>query len=297
MTLLFGRVARLTFWRQPSPTSFVGANPQFFEKIDNGLVVEFLRFKFSVDKHIGPEPNTCDITVYNATEDTRAFIDHKPMMVKLDAGYNGIYRSLFIGSVRFCDSTRKNTEWETKIQIADGARSFAFGRMNRSYKKPISVLRVLQDAANSMSLQLPPEAEQAPELKQALATGISMHGPTRDILTRLLAPYGYSWSIQNQRLQILRDDQVRDDQAVLMNEKLGMVGSPSRSTPTNDGKPPTTTVTCLLYPELTPGAKIKIESENINGEFRMQKVVSEGDTLDDGETFVTKIESRPLGPA
>jgi hypothetical protein len=297
VTLLFGRVARMTFWRQPAPATFIGANPQFFDRIDNGIEITALRFKFSVDKHIGPEPNTCDITLFNANDETRSFIDHKPMMVKLDAGYDGIYRNLFIGNIRYSDSIRKGTEWETTMQVADGARAFSFGRMNRSYKKPISVLRVLQDAANSMSLQLPPEVEQSVELKQALSTGISMHGPARDILTRLLAPYGYSWSIQNQRLQILRDDQVREDQAVLINQGTGLVGTPARSTPTNDGKPSTVSCVVLLYPELTPGAKMKLQSQKINGEFRMQKIVSEGDTHDDGETWTSKIEARPLGPA
>lgn len=296
MSQLFGRVCRLTVWRQPQPQSFIGKNQQFFDRIGNGIEITQLRIKFSVDKHVGAEPNTADITIFNANDETRAFVDHKPLTVKLDVGYAGIYRLLFIGDIRYSNSERNGTEWETKLQVADGSRAFAFARVNRSYKKPIRTLDVLRDAAASMSLKLPPEAEQSPELRQALATGISMHGPTREILTRLLAPYGYSWSIQNQTLQILRDDQVREDQAVLVSKRTGLIGSPARSTPSKDGKPPTVTWKMLLYPELTPGAKARLESETIQGEYRMQKITAEGDThAEDEDSWTSSVEARTLG--
>src|SRR5262249_41134255 len=153
---------------------------------------------------------------------------------------------------------RNGTEWETKLQIADGQRAYSHARMSKSYQKPISVLTVLQDAAASMGLKLPPEAEQSPDLQQALATGISMHGPTRDVLTKLLAPYGFGWSIQNGRLQILADDQISQATAILIDEEAGMIGSPEHSVPSKPGDPSDMSFDVLLYPEILPGGMVDV---------------------------------------
>ncbi len=287
---LLNRVAKVTLIRQPE--GFIASNPQFFERIGNAVEITESRIQADIQKGSGKEPNTCNLTITNLSEQTRADVEVGNMTVIVQAGHNGVYRHIFTGDRRFAFSTLKKTEWETKIQVGDGARAYAHARMNRSYKPPIQVRKVLQDAARSMNLDLPPEIEQSLELRQALVNGISLHGPTRDILTSLLAPYGYNWSVQNGQLQILRDDQFRTDEALLVSAETGLIGSPAREPPDKTGKKKDVTFDHIAYPEIVPGIRIKLESIAIQGLFKIREVAHTLDTH--GEAWKSAVKAIPL---
>jgi hypothetical protein len=273
------------------PTGFVGQNPQFFETLGNAVEIVDMRVAFSVTKNLGKEPNKCSLQLYNLNDHTRGMLERTPVRIWLHGGYDGAARLLFTGDLRFSHTRIDGSDVVTSVEVRDGMRAFAHARMTRSYKPPIRVSQVLGDAAASMGLTLPPEIERSPELKQALATGISMHGPTRDILTRLLAPYGYSWSIQDGTLVVLADGKLRPGEAILVNEATGLVGSPERSVPDKPGARASVSFETLLYPEIAPGMAVKLESRFINGVFRVKEVGHEGDSHD-GE-WKTTVKADP----
>jgi hypothetical protein len=290
MSDLFGRVCTITAWRAPS--GFVGANEKYFEKLGNGIEFKDVRMRFVIEKHLSAEPNTCKLTISNLSQHERSEICRKPLHVDIAAGHDNAPRFMFGGDLHFGFSKYTEPDWETELQVADGGRAYAHAFISKSYKAPITVEQVLTDAARSMNLQLPPEVEQSPEMKQALATGISLHGPTRDALTRLLAPYGYNWSVQSGRLQILRDDQVRSDRAILVNKTTGLIGEPSRSPPDKTTGRSEVTFDMLLYPELTPGCTVQLESQDISGIFKLIQVTHTGDTRGDDWTSAVKVVPR-----
>lgn len=288
---LFGRIVNLTLAKQP--TGFVGSNPKYFDQLGNGLEITDLKVKFEIKKSLGKEPNTCTMTVTNLSPESRAFSEAKPLLGFLSAGHDGVARRLFAGNITFSRSRRDKTDWETKMQIGDGTRAFSHAFMSRSYAKPVSAQQVLSDAAASMGLTLPPEAEQSQDLRQALATGLNAHGPARDILTKLLAPYGFGWSIQNGRLQILADDQVSSTNALLINQQTGLIGTPEHSVPKRPGDPIDLTFETLIYPEIQPGCMVKVESEAAEGVYKVQDVEHRGDIR--GTEWTTKVKALPLG--
>lgn len=290
---LLNRVAKVTLIAQP--TGFIASNPQFFEKVGNALEITDHRIQADIQKGSGKEPNSCTLTITNLSESTRASLETGQMSVIVQAGHNGVYRHIFSGDRRFAFSTLKKTDWETKIQVGDGARAYAHARMNRSYKPPIQVRKVLQDAARSMNLELPPEVEQSLELRQALVSGISTLGPTRDILTRLLAPYGYNWSVQNGQLQILRDEQFSADEALVVSPDTGLIGSPAREPPDKDGKKKDVTFEHILYPEIMPGIRIRLDSLAIKGLFKVRELTHTFDTK--GEAWKSAVKVIPLQPS
>lgn len=286
MGQLFDWVYKITVVQRPS--GFVGSHPQFFERIGDAIEITEMRMKFTVKKSLGKEPNSCKIVITNLSEHTRNELEKKPLGVTLAAGYRDSgARLLFTGDLARSVSTYKGTDWETTLQVHDGGRAYAHARSLLSYKRGVRVEKVISDVAATMGLKLPPEAEQSPELKQALATGISLHGPSRDVLTQVLAPYGYNWSVQNERLQILKDGQLRAGEALLVNQDTGLIGSPQRSVPDKPGGKSELTVESLLYPEVLPGIQIKLESRTFNGEFRPKEVEHEGDTH--GDDWKTKM--------
>lgn len=290
----FGRICNVTAWRQPAT---VGSfPPSFFDRLGNATVISDLRMSFNIEKHLGSEPNTCTISIFNLAQESRVSLCRKPLYIKIDAGYvDSGARNLFTGDLRFGNSIYKQPDWETKIQVSDGGRAYSNARTNRSFTSPVTIREVLKYAAGTMNLVLPPEVEQSPELQAALANGISMHGPTRDILTRLLAPFNYHWSIQNGTLTILRDEQTLSNQAIVISPQNGLIGSPERAAP---DKPPAggvvavsnnletnaknsgseITFECNLYPELTPGGTVQLSSSDISGTFKLIQVNHVGDT-------------------
>jgi hypothetical protein len=286
---LFNRTCKVTIVRPAS--GFVGANAQFFEQLGNAIEVIEDRISFRVSKTLAASPNKCDIKIYNLSEHTRGELNANPIIVMLHAGYDGVQRLLFRGDLRYSRSRLQGADWITTLSIADGGRAYSYARMERSYKPPIQVKRVLEDAAKSMGLDLPPEIEQSSELRQALASGISTHGPSRDVLTRLLAPYGYSWSVQGGRLQILRDEQVVATEAVLVNESTGLLDSPEHAVPDKAGSSGDVTFEMMIYPELVPGKLAKLESRSFNGALKMLSVDHAGDT--GGREWKSSVVGRP----
>lgn len=289
---LFNRVCKITAWKEP--TAIGNLPPSFFNILGNATEITDFRVQFSIEKNLAKEPNKSTVTITNLAESSRIALCKKPLHIRIDAGYSDTgARSLFFGDLTFGASTFKVPDWETKIQVGDGARAYGFAHSSKSFKGGVQVLEVIRYAAGTMSLQLPPDVEQSTDLKSALATGISLHGPTRDVLTRLLAPYGLHWSVQNGKLQIISDGALASNQAILIDAATaGLIGSPERSAP--DKATGRSEVTCetLLYPELTPGNQIKLESKSINGTFKLIQVVHEGDTR--GANWTSKLKLTPL---
>jgi hypothetical protein len=159
--------------------------------------------------------------------------------VRLDAGYDGNLRHIFTGDIRKGWSELKDTDWLTHMHLADGDRAYRFARVNRAYTRGTSVLTALKEAARTMGLTLDAKVQASSVLQEQFANGRVVDGPARDELTALLAPYGYSWSIQNGKMQILRDEDTRTDQAFVIDETNGMIGSPEFSVPDQPKKAPT----------------------------------------------------------
>lgn len=289
---LYKRVAQVTCYRSQAgvPGSFVANNPTFFEQLPNATVITDLRIQATITKSINADPNPGSVTITNLSARTRADLQTKPLIVRLDAGYDGNLRHVFVGDLRDGRSKREDTEWTTTLQLADGDRAYRYARVNRSYGKFASAIQAVQECASSMGLVVDGAALTSDELQTQFASGHVLYGNAGDELTRVLAPFGYRWSIQDGRLQILKDDEFRPDEAVLISQDTGMIGSPERGAPDASGKPPILTVKMQLYPELTPGAQIQVQSKTIDGVFRIEKVTHELDTH--GDDWSSTIEAR-----
>lgn len=302
---LFHRTGKIVCTRgvAGTPGSFISDNPQFFDELPNATVIEDLRFTFSVEKSIDREPNKCEVEITNLAPTTRVNLTTKPLKVLVMAGYDGFARYLFKGDLRFGHSKQDGTEWLTTLQLADGDRAYRHAQIHKSYRKGSSVLNALRDVVGSMGLQLDSRMNVSPELQSGFASGRAMSGRACDELTTLLEPYGYTWSIQDGRMQILKDSEIRAGEALLIDEAAGMIGSPEYQVPdvstTKNGqltkgaaKGPRLQVKMLLWPELSPGAKVQVRSNAVDGSFRIERVTHTGDTYDGDWT--TEIECKPL---
>ena len=286
---LFKRNVRITCWRETVP-----ADPTKFQvsRFPNQTEITDLRVQFHITKDLARSPNIADVTITNLAQTTRTDLETKPLNVQIEAGYDDVYRFMFLGDLRFAMTKMEGPNWHTLLQLGDADCHYKWARMNRSYGTNTSVKTIVRDAAKSMGLALPKEIEEDPELNAVFRHGELAYGATRDQLTRYLAPYGYSWSIQNGQLRILRDDRAHGNTYKEINEENGMIGSPEFGSPPQSGKPPHMTVNMLLYPELNPGDKVLLTSKIKTGFFRVENVKHTGDTH--GRDWQTQVELKPL---
>jgi hypothetical protein len=283
---LYQRSARVTVWRAE-------ANKFFSQPgASNAIVIENLRVTFEIEHTTEKEPNKCDLTITNASPETRAFLQRKPLSVRIEAGYAGNFHQLFVGDLRHGSSQLEGTEWITKMQVADGDRAYRHARVSESFRAGTRAIDTLQKIASSLQIALPKNVIDDPALRSQFANGATVHGNARDVMTKILEPYGYTWSIQAGRLVVLRDKDLANSLAYVVDATNGMIGRPETADPEKPGKPPTTTIRTLLDSRLLPGHKVQLQSEAVSGLFKVRKVKHTGDTH--GGDFQTEIEATPI---
>ncbi len=240
-----------------------------------------LRIAFKVHASLEKDPNTAEIRIFNLSPDNRAKLQGKGVPIILAAGYDTTEATIFSGDSRFITHESEGPTWVTKIQSGDGERIFAFARMSKSYAAGVSPGVVLRDAVAATSLKpgnMEAALAEAPRGGLAsYARGYVAHGRAIDVVEAVSKSIGFSMSVQNGVLQFLRKG-AAPGQAVLLNKKTGLIGSPAYSNPEKKGEAPRLLVKALLQPTIVCGSQVSIESQSVKGAFRVQKLDHTGDS-------------------
>jgi hypothetical protein len=287
---LFDRKIQITL-AKPVTGSFTKMEP-------NAVVVTDLRMSFKIEKKLQKNPNTASVVLYNLAPQTRALIEKKPLHIRLDAGYGTVVHRLWIGDMTFSSSRYDNVDWITEIEIANGERAFNHARVNRSFRKAqggsgANCMDVVNEVSKSMEMPVTiPDIVKAELKKAELKHAMAIRGPSRKVLDKVLKSNGLEWSMQDGQIQILRPEQIRADQAHLINQSTGLIGTPEYNAPKKPGEKAVLKFRMLLYAGLVPGQKIKVESDTISGLFRMEAVTHTGDTH--SNEFFSDVEAKPI---
>lgn len=286
------RRARITAWRATEGRYFDDAPSA------NGVEITDLKIEIEVKLTDKKEPNTCELTIYNLAQTTRDFLTESPLIVRVEAGHaNDALHHVFVGDLRFGDSELDGTEWVTTLKIADGDRVYRQARINQSFVAGTTYLDALRKVAETMQLSLPVMLQNDVALRAQYAGGASFATQAQEALTQILNPLGYTWSLQQGRLQILKYDQVTQNQAVEISAATGMIGSPQMKYPEKQpkrGKKKVAelSVTTLFDARLKPGGKVYVVSRHHTGLFKIKTVKHKLNTHD-GD-FSSEIEAVAL---
>lgn len=267
MTLRFSRVVKVT----------VGA-----------LEVSELHVEFSIEKTLKPEPNTCELTIYNLSRNHQAQLeqlepkkgDLRGIPVKIEAGYETTGTSLlWLGDLREVYSLRQGPDVLTFVGSGDGERAVAKSQIDQSFGPgtPLDVaLRAVADAlgvgrgniaqaVNSLT------KEGRAALQAPLAEGFVFSGPTARLMTDWLASAGLTWSIQGGVLQLLNRGSALAEEAILLDSvsgvNTGLLDSPAVD---NDG---VLTARILMTPDVYPGRLAVVKSRYVEGQFRIERCI------------------------
>ncbi len=268
-TQLFGRRA----------TVQVGTGLTALEFI-SGDVNAGLRVAFTIARSVKPEPNTCEIKVWNLSKATRTRLEQaKELSINVEAGYS-IQSQLFLGSLRTAISSTEGPDIVTTIGSGDGEKAYSQKRINVSIPKGTPLAVAVDNIILAMGIGPGNKGQHQFSFANGttiFSNGTVISGSASRELTHLLRSAGLTWSIQNGALQVLQKRGALLADAVLLSSATGMIGSP---TVNNKGE---LSASCLMIPGVEPGKLLVVASRHAEGNYRIEKCTYRGDTHAVGE--------------
>lgn len=258
-----------------------------------GLDLSKLRIVFSIHKTDAQTPNRARITVYGVNDETASRIKREFVDVQLQAGYQENFGLIFRGNIVESRIGRDNgTDTYLEIAAGDGDAEYVYGTVNRTLAAGSSANDVVNAAAIGPAGHVPNLG--GPKLPR----GKVLYGMKRDHLRNVSQSTDTTWSVQDGKTQFIGLTEVLPGQAVTLNSKTGLVGTPQQ---TVDG----IEAEALLNPMLRIGTRVIIDEKDV-ASIKLKKLEkleekqAEGKKLDkepakiaaDGQYRVIKIEHK-----
>lgn len=252
--------------------------------------IEDLRVRFEVTKTVLSFPNLAKIEIYNPNSDTTSLLKEKFTNISLEAGYQGNSRLIFKGEVRNVYQNKIGPDRIVIIYAGDGQRDWENSFFNKTFKENIRIDTVINEILKTFQNTTIGVIDGIPKIADKLR-GQTLSGSSKDILDMLSKEYNFDWNIQDGELNIVSKNKlIENDEAILINNLTGMIGSPTVTEIGADVK-------TLLNPRLIPNRSFKIESAfanialgniyfrdikrtNAEGLYKIQEVVFIGDSRD-----------------
>jgi hypothetical protein len=262
------------------------------------LEVDAFAIHFRVEKTIKPEPNKVLLEVWNLNDEHRAALQElapgkrvgkkagrkgktSPNLtgsvpVRLEAGYaeDGTDQ-IFLGDLRTVDSELSGPDWITAVTSGDGERAFRTARIKQAFGPRTPVRTALSAAVKSLGLGTGNLASVLASLQlQGNATvytrGVVLTGSAARVLSDICKSANLEWSIQDGVVQFVDLNKALAQRAISLTSSTGLIGSPNV-----DGNGVLKAKT-LMIPGLSCGRLVVVDSRQIQGQFRVEKIITEG---------------------
>ncbi|PZQ49760.1 MAG: hypothetical protein DI556_09825 [Rhodovulum sulfidophilum] len=190
-----------------------------------GTAVSGLRCGFQVKKTEDSKENEVRLTVYNASDTTRAALERVANRVTISAGYAASGPQLLaVGDILSGVTDFGMPDLVTSVEAADAGTALRTARASVSYRAGTPARKMVDDLVARLEVDRP---EYQIDLEGSFTSGWAFAGKVRDGLDQLAARFGFSWSIQNNALQITKAREPSPRQAVFLSADTGMIGVPS----------------------------------------------------------------------
>lgn len=253
-----------------------------------GFDVSNLRCSFKVKKNLKPDPNTCEIKVYNLASTSRKVLEGaSKLVVRLEAGYEetGVSQ-LYLGEVRSAWTEWQGPDAVTTITTGDSEKDIQEARIHVSIGPGTPVSTALTAIVRALGVG-PGNVASAVQLLTTKGVA-AMFGPGTVIsgnaareLTDFCRSAGLEWSLQDGNIQILDRNKALSDKAIELSATTGLIGSPTIDFNATSKKVVgglLVKAKCLIIPEIAPGRKVLFNSRDVNGGYRIDDVEWTGDT-------------------
>lgn len=257
-----------------------------------GTFIKDLRVQFQVEKDARGAPNKGVIQIWNLSETTRNKIRSTQDVMILQAGYvkdeqqNRLTIQMDVVDVR---ATIQKPDILTTLTCADGVNSLRNQKFAVSFGQGKTVKDIIRDVAGKAALTLRDLGSVDDAQYQQ---GFAEYGPLGDILDQLAGKIDAQWSFQNGELQFAKKDAPSSEYVSVVNEASGLIGSPTKRNKVGEIYNPFQLTgwifRTLLNPTIEPNGRVRLESEEANGVFRVVNVKHTGDTAE--SDFVSTVE-------
>lgn len=267
-----------------------------------------LDISFKIMKSLKDEPNKCELSIWNLSEDHRAQIEDlnpatknvsvlakkkeklaaekeatKGIPCKIEAGYGDDASDLpllWLGDMRTAHSVRQGSDWITIITSGDGEKAWQNARINVSYGPQTPVATAIRAMVKELGIGEGNLAEviSSVELKgigRVFPHGTVLSGYVSRLLTDFCRSADLEWSIQDGALQIINVGKALRESAIKITSNSGMLDSPTVDV---DG---VLTVKMLMPPSIRPGRLLVVDADRIKGNYKAEKIEWSGDTFGD----------------
>lgn len=248
-----------------------------YELIVGDVLITEPQISFKVERSLDPIPNKLEIVVFNLNNETRSRLEKaKKPTVQLSAGYAQKTGVLFLGEAASIRSYPRRPEWLTEISGGDSESALAESRVNLSFGPGTDFATAVVKVAESMGKvgigNLKKAIEKATLVKgsKSFKKGVTVSGPSKKELDRLLLAAGLQWSVQSGQLQVLDTNRTLSTTAIILSSETGLIEALVDS----DG---TLEFTCLLNPDIVPGRQVVLQSRSVSGYWRCESVSYSGD--------------------
>jgi len=246
---------------------------------------EGFRLAFSVEKTSDSSSNKASVTIYNLNNDSKAFVEKREGLMRLEAGYEGNLSILFLGDIAKIMTKRSGADIVTVIESGDGELRLANAHIEIGFKGGATDRQIIDKVISALAVGR--GIIKGIQSREYL-NGFSYSGRASELLGNITKKQNLEWSIQNGSLQIIPKTDNTGETAVLLNAQTGLLDVPNK---TEEGF----IAKSLLNPLLMPGRQVKIESELLTGIsiFKIEKARHVGDTRE-GD-WITEVEGAGHG--
>jgi hypothetical protein len=222
-----------------------------------GLKTSALRVSFSIKKSDTESPNEAVIQVWNLADETLQRSKKEFDRVILQAGYQENYGMIYSGNIIGQRIVRENgVDIVLELTCGDGDEAYTSAVINKTLAAGANSKDIVGAVQGSFGEYGVTPGETPALGEQRLPRGKVMFGMTRKYAREAAYTSGASWSIQDGKMTMVKNDGYLSGEAVVLTYKTGLVGAPEQ---TNDGL----NVKCLLNPKIQVNGRIKIDNASV----------------------------------
>lgn len=231
--------------------------------------IQNLRIAFNINKNLSWSTNKGSVQIWNLSKEKRAAIKDYGDQVTIFAGYRfdtGL-NLLYVGDTTSVTHIFDQPEIISNFVSGDGEKILNQKLIQVSYGAGASVKEVLRELARQMGFTNELELDNLTDLKYI--NKFVFDGIGKDGLDKVTTYLGATWSVQNGKLQIVKNDVGTLKPPVEISENTGMIGVPQRYTSKRrdlyrDGPRQGYKVKSLLRPDIIPGDRVRLISAKID---------------------------------
>jgi len=245
-------------------------------------------FEVEIEKDNNPEPNRAIITVFNPNDQlvARARELGNDELVEISAALVGNFSLAFRGSPipDGVSDSLGDVNRELEIEVADGGYEWRATRVNTSFKGGSSAEEIIRFCADKFGF--PIRRLELPN-NYSISYGAVLSGSVADIMTRTVNSAGAQWSLQDQELVVVPENETSGRTAPVFSGENGTLLSTSETEKGADSE-------VLFTNPVNPEDPYKLDSEVTPGFFKAQKVTTVLHS-GEGEAWDQEIEGVSLG--